>query len=97
LQKSVEILFLISQTPLLTLTKPGELEMNDTLYLVAKFDENNRQRYIGYVIINMAALKVVEAQSMEDIEAYMQDKGYKQYVWRIPKQQKYQMIRVKEW
>lgn len=65
----------------------------DTLYLVMK-PEN---RYIGYVIINKAAVKVMEAQCMQDVEYYVERESYKRYEWRIPRFQLYQMIRTKEW
>lgn len=69
----------------------------DTLYLVCKFNENNKMRYIGYVIFNMAAVKVMEASTMEDVEAYCEMRGFKQWKFRVPKEQKYQLIRTKGW
>lgn len=69
----------------------------DTLYLVVMRDANDRQFYVGYVIINMAAVKIMSAQTMEDVEHYVEEKGFKQWKWRIPKETKYQMIRVKQW
>jgi len=68
-----------------------------TLYLVVKYNEANVARYIGYVLLNGAACKVMEASIMEDVNAYMKMHGYTEFKWRVPKQQLYQMIRVKEW
>jgi hypothetical protein len=69
----------------------------DTLYLVVMFDRNNKPRYVGYVILNGCACKLVEASIMEDIEAYMVNRGFTKKVWRVPKETRYQMIKVKEW
>lgn len=69
----------------------------DTLYLVTKMDENDKPRYIGYVILNMAAVMIMEAQCMEDVEAYCKMRGFREWKWRIPKEQKYKLIRVKGW
>jgi hypothetical protein len=78
----------------LTLSKGA---MMNTLYLLVKFDEKNKQRYIGYTILNGCAVKLLEASIMEDIDAYMVNRGFIKKMWRVPKEQKYQMIRVKEW
>ena len=54
-------------------------------------------RYIGYVLINGGAVKVMEAQCMEDVRNYVKERRYSHYEYRVPKYHKYQMIRVKEW
>ena len=70
------------------------------LYLVRIPDKKDprRLRIVGYIIINnIAAVKVVEAMTMEDIHAYMEDKNFTEFEWRIPKMQTFQLIKVKGW
>lgn len=73
-------------------------KMNEYLYLTSLPSKDGKGvRYVGYVIINMAAVMVMEANDMLDVKAYCVDKGFKGYQWRVPLQEKYKMIRVKEW
>jgi hypothetical protein len=74
----------------------GKVNMN-TLYLVRLPSLKATSRIVGYVILNDVGVKLVEANSMEDIECYMKRRNFKDFEWRIPKMQKFQLIKVKEW
>jgi hypothetical protein len=67
----------------------------DILYLFQTIDN----RYVGYVIINMAAVKIVEFQgcNMDDVRHYVKTNDFIRYEWRRPREQKYTMIRSKKW
>jgi hypothetical protein len=71
----------------------------NTLYLVRlpSLKAIFPSRIVGYVILNDVGIKLVEANSMEDIECYMKRRNFKDFEWRIPKMQKFQLIKVKEW
>lgn len=66
------------------------------LYLCHK-PKNSKLIYIGYVILNDVAVKLMEAETIEDVLAYMEKRNFTEYEWRIPKMQKFQLIKVKEW
>ena len=53
--------------------------------------------YIGYILINGGAVKIMQANTMADVNAYFESKNFDKMEWRIPKEPRYQMIRVKEW
>ena len=64
------------------------------LYMCVR-EQNGKPLYVGYINVNKAAVKIMTAQSTDDIHAYMEMRGFTEVKWREPAYPTYQMIRSK--
>ncbi len=67
------------------------------LFLTVSVANILQARYIGYFKISNANVKVMSADCVSDVRAYMKDKGYKDLTWQKPKGDLYVMKRVEQW
>jgi hypothetical protein len=69
--------------------------MNGVLFL--KGVREPKPRILGWVNINDGALIVMSADCLQDVKAYVQMRGFRNYEWREPTMPLYRMRRVESW
>jgi len=71
----------------------------ETLYLTTFYvGKDGKQRIIGYVKINGANVKIMEAQSMYDVRHFVKREGFTNFKYLTPMEGRlYKLQWVKEW
>jgi hypothetical protein len=72
--------------------------VDTTLYITSYFEAKDKKpRLCGYIKINGANIKIMEAQSMYDVKHFMKREGFTNFKYGTPLGNLYKLQRVKEW